>query len=208
MEKNLYKILGISSVANIDQIKVAYRKLSKKHHPDTGGERAEFDQVKKAYDTLSNIESRAIYDEFGIDPDLISAATYTAQVIFTEALKNDPADISTEMRKVYNNMQLELLNQVSNIQVHKLKALEIQRRINKTPAYDFIGSVLQEEIDTLGREREQANHTQKLNEIAMAMLQSYTFNETSRIYDLNPPSYADMSADGPSSYADESADGE
>ena len=40
--EDYYKILGVQSNSNSDDIKKSYRKLSLKHHPDRGGDASEF----------------------------------------------------------------------------------------------------------------------------------------------------------------------
>jgi hypothetical protein len=46
-----WDVLGVSSQANLDEIKAAYRSLARQHHPDVGGDPAEFDRVTRAYKT-------------------------------------------------------------------------------------------------------------------------------------------------------------
>lgn len=60
-----YRILHVDKNASQEQIKKAYRKLSKKYHPDNAGEQAreQFDRVQEAYGVLGNEEKRAVYDE-------------------------------------------------------------------------------------------------------------------------------------------------
>ncbi len=65
MEKNYYKILGVSKKASTEEIKKAYRKLAHQHHPDKGGDENKFKEVNEAYQVLSNKEKRAQYDSFG-----------------------------------------------------------------------------------------------------------------------------------------------
>ncbi|MFP5502957.1 MAG: DnaJ domain-containing protein [Candidatus Sericytochromatia bacterium] len=57
-----YKVLGVSPEATAAEIKSAYRKLSKQHHPDFGGDPKRFSAVAEAADVLMDAESRAAYD--------------------------------------------------------------------------------------------------------------------------------------------------
>lgn len=59
---DLYNTLGVDRSASQDDIKRAYRKLAAQHHPDRGGDTAKFQEIQSAYDTLSNPEKRAAYD--------------------------------------------------------------------------------------------------------------------------------------------------
>ena len=69
MAANLYDTLGVKRDASEDDIRKAYRKLAKKHHPDVnpGNKAAEdkFKAVSAAYEVLSDPKKRANYDEFG-----------------------------------------------------------------------------------------------------------------------------------------------
>ena len=60
--EDYYKILGVQSNSNPDDIKKAYRKLSLKHHPDRGGDASEFKKINEAYQILNNEDTKASYD--------------------------------------------------------------------------------------------------------------------------------------------------
>jgi len=67
LEKDYYKALGVSKTATADEIKKAYRKLARQHHPDKNlsdkGSEEKFKSISEAYDVLSSPERRKEYDE-------------------------------------------------------------------------------------------------------------------------------------------------
>ncbi len=67
--KNPYTILGVSRSASQDQIKRAYRRLAKEHHPDRNpgdkGAEQRFKEVQAAYEVLGDTQRRTQYDRFG-----------------------------------------------------------------------------------------------------------------------------------------------
>ncbi|HEX8737296.1 MAG TPA: molecular chaperone DnaJ [Pyrinomonadaceae bacterium] len=76
--KDYYGILGIKKDAKADEIKKAYRRLARKHHPDVNpndkASEDKFKEVQEAYDVLSDEKKRKVYDRFGyyndnLDPD-------------------------------------------------------------------------------------------------------------------------------------------
>lgn len=60
-----YKTLGVPRSASSDEIKKAYRKLAREHHPDTGGDEAKFKEINEAYEVLSDEKKRDLYDQYG-----------------------------------------------------------------------------------------------------------------------------------------------
>jgi molecular chaperone DnaJ len=76
--KDYYNILGIKKDAKADDIKKAYRRLARKHHPDVNpndkASEEKFKEVQEAYDVLSDEKKRKVFDRFGyyndnLDPD-------------------------------------------------------------------------------------------------------------------------------------------
>jgi len=70
-DKDLYATLGVNRAATTDEIKKAYRKLARRHHPDVnpGNKEAEerFKEISRANDVLSDPEKRKLYDQFGTE---------------------------------------------------------------------------------------------------------------------------------------------
>lgn len=67
--KDYYKILGLKKGATPDEIKRAYRKLARKHHPDLNpGDKSseeKFKDINEAYDVLGDAKKKEDYDNFG-----------------------------------------------------------------------------------------------------------------------------------------------
>ena len=60
-----YKTLGVSRTASEAEIKKAFRKLARTHHPDAGGDEAKFKEINEAYEVLSDPKKRDLYDQYG-----------------------------------------------------------------------------------------------------------------------------------------------
>jgi DnaJ-class molecular chaperone len=62
---DLYKELGIDKKASVADIKDAYKRAARQHHPDKGGDAETFKRVQQAYEVLSDDRKRSVYDMTG-----------------------------------------------------------------------------------------------------------------------------------------------
>jgi len=76
-KKDYYKILGVKKDAKADEIKKAYRRLARKHHPDVNPNdkisEDKFKEVQESYDVLSDEKKRKVFDRFGYYADNLDA---------------------------------------------------------------------------------------------------------------------------------------
>lgn len=102
--KDFYKILGLNKDASSDDIKKAYRNLSKKYHPDINkSDEAiqKYKDVQEAYETLSNEEKRKNYDSLNnssFDNIFNQTNDYYSSIFGNK----DYADILNNYEKIFN----------------------------------------------------------------------------------------------------------
>ncbi len=68
MARDFYEILGVSRDADKEELKQAYRRLARKYHPDVNkepGAEDRFKEINRAYEVLSEPETRERYNRFG-----------------------------------------------------------------------------------------------------------------------------------------------
>ncbi|MDP8974220.1 MAG: DnaJ domain-containing protein, partial [Actinomycetota bacterium] len=68
-KRDYYEVLGLSREASETEIKKAYRRLARDHHPDANpgdtGAEERFKELTEAYEVLSNPQARRAYDTYG-----------------------------------------------------------------------------------------------------------------------------------------------
>ncbi|KIK10107.1 hypothetical protein K443DRAFT_670736 [Laccaria amethystina LaAM-08-1] len=89
IDTELYELLGVSPDASEDEVKKAYRKKAKEHHPDKNINDPEagqkFQEIGAAYEILSDPQSRAAYDSEGLDGLTGAAGPHmNAEDLFTQ----------------------------------------------------------------------------------------------------------------------------
>jgi len=123
--KDFYTQLGLKKNATKTEIKSAYRLLAKKYHPDTGGDNEKFLTLQLAWETLSDPQKKAIYDQ-----SLINNESYAVSQNkdWSKELKNNSInkdqDIKDWIKKIYNpiNRFISQVIRPLNEEIKKLSA--------------------------------------------------------------------------------------
>ena len=78
--KDYYATLGVSKTASQDDVRKAFRKLARQHHPDVSKDKdkknaeSKFKEINEAYEVLGDADKRKRYDELGADWDQAGAS--------------------------------------------------------------------------------------------------------------------------------------
>ena len=171
---NLYDRLGIKKGASLEEIRKAFKKTSKKTHPDKGGTDEEFIKTKEAYEVLANPKKRKQYDETGEvgdeDPKqsiYVEIADMFLRIVDKHEVNIEHLDIIKEMLTVYNaiiqageesNMKLE-------DKIKKTKKLlgRVSRKDGGESVFDgMIQSTINNLEDGMAQNKERTEHVNEI----------------------------------------------
>lgn len=95
-----YEILGVSSSASMEEIKIAYRRAARATHPDLGGSEEKFRQVQQAFQDLSDLANPLEHDQTFQRPGDAPRAGFSARP-FDERLRKSPQQPKAQMSTEY-----------------------------------------------------------------------------------------------------------
>lgn len=158
--KNYYKTLNIQRDATTAQIKSAYLKLAKQHHPDKqGGSADKFKEIKEAFDVLYNTKTRAEYDETGFVSDKKDERAELIEIVsmlFLGVLDKDSSFdmldpiVETKAHLAYKKSTYNQSIAVAKTLIGK-RNLILRRIIRKGDGENILKGVLLGDIDKLER---------------------------------------------------------
>ena len=113
-----YSVLGVSKTASEDEIKQAYRKLAKQHHPDRGGDENKFKAINEAYDYIKNPpqEQQQQHNPWHGFEDMFSQH-FGGQNPFTQHHQRTPRNVDVKAT-VYVTLEEIYNNSLKHINVH------------------------------------------------------------------------------------------
>jgi DnaJ-class molecular chaperone len=184
---SLYQTLGISKDATKDEIKKAYRKLSKTMHPDVGGDEESFDELKQAYDVLMDDNLRKLYDETGtigkvVDRHNMFMSFISSKAVYAlENFSDDPffnlidflkGDLKDNIEK--GRFTIIDVGTKKNTLQNKLKNIQ-----NKKGGENLIAKVIELKVNEYSNHIEQIKSTIKDLEYCMDRINEYSYSSSS-----------------------------
>lgn len=186
---NPYSTLGVEKDADGKQIKAAYRRLSSIHHPDKpDGDAAKFQEIKLAYDVLSDKDRRERYDKLGrldvskITPQRVRLFIQESMRHAIEAQRPDGSTDDPLRENIRDKVLLGLagarieLQRRLNEAKRKLKRAEtLKANFVANTDYDPVGEALTEEVNRLKDEVDSQQDALELSEEVERVLKTYKY---------------------------------
>lgn len=194
---DFYEVLGVDRDATPEEIKKAYRALSKKLHPDTeGGSEEEFKILSAAYETLYDPEKRESYDTYGCDDSKLQELIRNAVDMFKNAIRTDPVNI---MKTIINNniaISDEGYSRKEKLEDRISTLKKYLTRIKQSPKNNFLQKAIDTEISNLKLEIKIVEDQIQLFKDAENLRLAYVFEEKEaqeQVYRLHVPGYTAQS---------------
>lgn len=196
---NLYEELGVGKDAGKDQIKRAYKRKSKKHHPDVGGDPEQFKQLVVAYKILSDDEKRARYDRGESTEDITKAAMTEEQEVrgillrlFGEVIPKVNPDYDDVLHHMKTSLKFGISTLDSQIseQAKLLQKFESALKRLKTKKEECLFAMsAQASIAGVQRTKSELERQKNLGELAVKFLEDYG-------YEVDPRQTVNVSLNG------------
>ena len=119
---NYYDILGINKDSTAEEIKKVYRKLSKEHHPDRGGDENRFKEISEAYTILGDKQKRTEYDNSLNNP--FSGGSFDPNDLFNSFFKQ-----GRQRQQSGEDLSITIQVSLEEINTGGTKKIRYQRRV-------------------------------------------------------------------------------
>lgn len=185
-----YEELGIEQSATAAQVKAAYRRLAHRYHPDKpSGDRERFVRIQRAYDTLSDPDKRAFYDQNGADregPTMRERAMQTLAMMFGQVVGAEQNDI--EHHDLIDYMRTSIIRAREEIpekrrgierQIQRFKTARARLR-QKSAGPNPLGEILDARVMQLKQAIVALESEVELGTVMLELLEDYHYEVATR----------------------------
>ncbi len=189
----LYDVLGIDAAATPDQIKRAWHRMSKKHHPDkngsTSGAEEKIKQINAAYEVLSNPQKRAYYDQHGDVPPDVAQPSENADLygLLQKAMQAAMQAGDVTSFDLIQTMRDIITRETQSLNVQKAEAegklalmTDLRSRIERKDGENILVKILQPQIDSIENSIRIMTYATEVGAKAIVLLKDYKYRFTKR----------------------------
>lgn len=172
---NYYDILGVPKDASLADIKLAFRLKAQRLHPDKpGGDAAEFNALRKAYDVLRDEELRKRYDETGSGERVIYKHLDMLADLFKQLISSNAKGDMIELARQHLDTQLHSVSADLTKALNNVALLEKRLgRVKCTGQINLYEGVIQEGLNGTRNNIEKMEHVIKTIQLAKELLEEY-----------------------------------
>lgn len=185
---DLYGALGVDKTAKADDIRKAYRKASKKAHPDAGGSADKFALIALAAEILGDDERRATYDATGNIEDkpqdkAMSAVMEALNSVLNECTRRginpETVDVVSDAKKTLK-IKLEQMDEGARVAQKQIQAAEklVKRFRSKNGKPNRLAPLIEGRVNQAKYDAKNALRDRPSIVGAIAILDDHTFNWT------------------------------
>ncbi len=172
-----YDDLDISPTATPDEIKRAYRQKANEHHPDKGGNAAEFARAARAWEVLRNPERKALYDATGKDKqDPIEQIVQNRLLhAFSQVLSmpND-VEILASVRRGFEQGLAEIAEAKKKARSAKKKIAAKRDKVKTTDEVNLVHQLIDQQLRAIDTHLADLKNEDNLNKLCIKALDTYT----------------------------------
>lgn len=185
---SLYDELEVKQDATPAQIKAAYRKMVKKHHPDKGGDAEKFNRVQLAFDVLSDPARRTRYDRTGrtdevkVTPQAVQSMVNQTVAAIVNAQRpdgstDDPTrdNIKHKVLRTIGDGRRGLQVNLSSVNKKMARIDKLAKRFKSRTKEDPVGDAFAELREGLVREKHQLDDAIEMNLALEKVFMSYDY---------------------------------
>jgi curved DNA-binding protein CbpA len=114
-ERTHYEVLGIAVRASADEVRVAYRRAARAHHPDAGGDARAMTELNAAWHVLRDPERRAAYDRL-LARRPAAGQPHAASTSVPERGEPDDGDLAREWADLADIVDTEPIRPVQSLE--------------------------------------------------------------------------------------------